>query len=106
MTSKYLNKKVTHEGITFDSKKELDRWLELRMLERSGAIHTLRRQVPYPLTVNGAKVAKLIVDFEYFEKGEVRVVEDCKSDYTRKLPVWRLKSKLFNAIYGFPVREV
>ncbi|MCR5876953.1 DUF1064 domain-containing protein [Phenylobacterium sp. J367] len=103
--TKYGNRKTTVGGIEFDSAKEAKRWGELQLLERAGQITNLRRQVPYPLTVDGVRVAKLIVDFEYREKGEV-VVEDVKSAYTRTLPVWRLKSKLFKAIYGFPVREV
>lgn len=102
---KYRNRKVELDGLTFDSQKEARRWKELQLLERGGEITDLRRQVPYPLVVNGVKVAKLVADFVYKEYGK-DVVEDTKSDFTRKLPVWRLKSKMFAAQYGFPVREV
>ena len=46
---KYHNTKVTFGGITFDSKLEADRWAELTMLERLGAIQNLQRQVEYEL---------------------------------------------------------
>ena len=34
--SKYHNKKVTVDGITFDSQREAARWQELRLMERAG----------------------------------------------------------------------
>ena len=46
---KYNNKKVTHQGITFDSKKEFERYLLLKELERTGFISQLRTQVAYEL---------------------------------------------------------
>lgn len=103
--SKYRNTKIVLDGVTFDSLKEADRWAQLKLLERAGKISDLKRQVPFPLVVNGTKVAKLVVDFTYEENGKL-IAEDTKSSFTRKLPVWRLKSKMFAAQYGYPVREV
>jgi hypothetical protein len=103
--AKYGNIKTPVGDLTFDSAKEARRYGELTLLQRAGQISDLRRQIPYPLIVNGVKVAKLVADFDYQEAGEL-VVEDVKSPFTRKLPVWRLKSKMFAAQYGFPVREV
>jgi len=37
--NKYGNRKVTVDGITFDSRKEAARWQELRFLEKAGEIH-------------------------------------------------------------------
>ena len=48
-SSKYHAEKVTVNGITFDSKKEARRFLELTALEQAGKIHGLRRQVKYLL---------------------------------------------------------
>ena len=45
--SKYHNKKVTIDGVTWDSEKEYHRWCELKLLERAGKIFNLQRQVPY-----------------------------------------------------------
>ena len=48
-SSKYHAEKITVNGITFDSKKEARRFLELTALEQAGKIHGLRRQVKYLL---------------------------------------------------------
>lgn len=100
---KFGNKKVTVDGFKFDSIGEGQRWLALKALERSGAIRNLRRQVRIPLKVNGKKVCDIVPDFCYEEKGKP-VTEDWKSEYTAKLPVFRLKAKLFEALFGYPIR--
>lgn len=104
--TKYRNRKTEVDGVVFDSAKEAKRWHELKLLERIGEITDLKRQVPFPLVVNDVQVAKLIADFTYSTKSGLQIVEDTKSDMTRKLPVWRLKSKMFAAQYGFQVTEV
>ena len=105
--SKYKNKKTEVDGIVFDSKKEAARWLELKALEAAGAIRRLSRQVRIPLEVNGTVVAHWVADFAYYEDLQMLrpVWEDVKSDYTRKLPVYRLKKKLVKAIYGVDIKE-
>ena len=45
--SKYHSKKITIDGMTFDSQKEYKRWCELRLLEKAGEITNLQRQVPF-----------------------------------------------------------
>lgn len=47
--SKYRSKKVTVGGITYDSKKEYNRWCELCLLQKAGKITGLDRQVKYEL---------------------------------------------------------
>lgn len=47
--NKYRNKKVTRNGITYDSQKEAQRHAVLKMLERAGKIRDLQRQVKYIL---------------------------------------------------------
>lgn len=124
---KYGNKKtVTSDGILHDSKKEADRWCELKLLERAGKISDLKRQVPFELipaqyeavprfSKTGARlkdgqrcVEKSVVyicDFEYIENGK-RVVEDVKSPATRKKESYIIKRKLMRFMYGVAVREV
>jgi len=46
MASKYYSRKVTKDGVTFDSVKEYRRFCELSLLERAGAIADLKRQLP------------------------------------------------------------
>jgi hypothetical protein len=102
--SKYGNRKTVVGDITFDSAKEARRWGELQLLQRAGRICHLARQVPYPIVINGVTICKFIADFAYSENGD-SVCEDVKSDFTRKLPVYRLKAKLMKAVHGITVRE-
>ncbi len=101
---KYRNKKTVIDGITFDSIREAKRYAELVLLERTGVIQNLRRQVRFPLSVNGQLICTYIADFCYVENGH-EVTEDVKSSYTRKLPVFRIKMKLMRAIHGIAIRE-
>ena len=49
MRNKYGNKKITRNGVTFDSLKEYRRFCELSLLEKAGEITDLQRQVPFQL---------------------------------------------------------
>ena len=105
--SKYHAKKTTVDGITFDSKREADRYLVLKGMEGDGAIEDLRRQVRYELIpafdVDGRHYRPVfyVADFVYREDGK-EVVEDVKGMRT---DVYRLKSKLFARRYGMSIRE-
>lgn len=102
MASKYRNQPTTIDGVTFPSKKEAARWIELRLLQKAGLISDLRRQVKFDLAVNGTKVCAYWADFTYIENAAL-VVEDTKSSAT-KTPVFRLKAKLMAAIHGITIR--
>lgn len=94
-------------GITFDSRKEADRYLVLKGMEEDGSIEDLRRQVRYELVpafdVDGKHYRPVyyVADFVYTEDGK-EVVEDVKG---MKTDVYRLKSKLFARRYGLSIRE-
>lgn len=67
----------------FDSKGEAKRWAQLRLLERSGQITALRRQVSYPLLTVGreglpVRFAYYVADYVYEENG-IEVIEDHKA---------------------------
>lgn len=96
----------TVDGITFDSLAEANRWKTLRLAEIAGRISRLARQARYKIIVNGVHVADYYADFEYLNETGQLVTEDQKSAHTRKDPVYRLKKKLVEAIYGIQVREV
>jgi hypothetical protein len=106
--NKYGNRKTVVDGITFASKAEARRYLELMMLQRGGAISQLELQPRFPMVVNGVKVCTYVADFSYSENGlgTVITVEDVKSEATCKLPVFRIKKKLMLALYGIDVQEV
>lgn len=99
--------RTSREGIVFDSKGELSRWEELRLLERAGEVSELRRQVKYPLVVNGVDLGSYVADFVYVDErtllvGGRQVVEDFKGVRT---PAYRLKKKLMLAIHGIEIFE-
>lgn len=106
-SSKYHAKKTVVDGITFDSRKEADRYLVLKGMEKDGSIEDLRRQVRYELVpafnVDGKHYRPVyyVADFVYVEDGK-EVVEDVKGVRT---DVYRLKSKLFARRYGVSIRE-
>lgn len=105
--SKYLNQKITIDGRKFDSKKEANRYLVLKDLESRGAISGLSMQVPFVLIDKSqyGRAIKYIADFVYIEGFEM-VVEDVKSNYTRKNPLYRLKKRLMAERYKIKIREV
>ena len=107
--SKYHAKKTVVDGITFDSKREADRYLVLKNMEEDGTIEDLRRQVRYELIpafdVAGRhyRAVFYVPDFTYTDKetGE-EIVEDVKGMRT---DVYKLKSKLFARRYGKVIKE-
>jgi hypothetical protein len=101
---KYRNRKITTEHGTFDSEKEARRYADLVLLERAGKITRLCRQVPFALVCNGVLIATYVADAVYRDH-DVQVVEDTKSEMTRKLPVFRLKMKMMKACHGISVLE-
>ena len=100
--SKYGNKKVIVDNITFDSIAEAERYKQLRLLEQAGAISDLRLQPRYELqkafTDNEGKRQRAIVyigDFAYSENGKW-IIEDTKGVET---PVFKLKKKMLLYLY-------
>lgn len=119
--SKYGAKKVYYNGERFDSKKELNRYKELLMIQKAGRIFGLERQVKFELTptVRGPErigprggrkpgnvildAASYVADFTYYrsDTGEF-VVEDCKGYRT---PEYILKKKFLYHLRGIMIYE-
>lgn len=103
---KYRNTKVIYNGIKFDSKKERDRYIQLKQLHSLGIIESLELQPKFLLldTIHykGKTYPKTYykADFKYFdnEKGKY-IVEDVKSPITAKDKVYRLKIKMLLTKY-------
>ena len=106
--SKFFAKKTeVDNGYWCDSIKEAKRWKELRMLEQTGWIKNLTFHPVFPMIVNEQKICVYEADASYVDiKTGQPVVEDTKSEKTRTLESWRLKRKLFRALYGRDVVEV
>ena len=108
--SKYNNKKTTIDGITFDSKKEAQRWCDLKTLEKAGVIFGLERQTPFELQPafmwKGKKQRAIIykADFTYYRDGAY-VIEDVKSKITKNEKVYKMKKKMM-AYRGYEIKEV
>ena len=106
MPSKYGNRKTVVDGIIFASAKEARRYGELKLLARAGEIRDLALQPRYPIIVGETTIAHYLADFTYVEAASgVQIIEDVKSEATRKLPVYRLKVKAMRAM-GLNVVEV
>jgi hypothetical protein len=127
--NKLRNTKVTVNGETYDSKKEYNRWCELKILERTGFISDLKRQVEYELLPkqvetyerygkngkrlkDGERVLELpvryIADFEYIQNGK-KVVEDVKGYRDPNSATYAkfvLKRKMMLWLKGIRVIEV
>ena len=120
--SKYHSKKVTTaEGLVFDSKKEYRRYCELKMMEASGLISDLQRQVKYvlipeqrePDTIGkrgGIHKGKLlerecsyIADFVYKIPTGETIVEDTKG---MRLSDYKIKRKLMLYHLNIRIKEV
>lgn len=111
--NKYGSKKVEVYGIVFDSKREARRYQELSLLEKTGAIINLQKQVKYILIpaqyseVNGKRKCierecSYIADFVYQENGKT-VVEDTKGFRTKD---YIIKRKLMLHVHGIRITEI
>lgn len=107
--SKMHNVKTDCGGITFDSKKEANRYSELMMLLKAGAIKDLRLQHSITITEgytkpNGERVRPQVykADFSYIKDGK-RIYEDVKG---RRTQVYINKKKLVYELHGIEIIEV
>lgn len=99
--NKYRNKKVIVDGKEFDSKREGNRYKELKLLERAGEISDLQLQKKYLLIPKqkDERSVSYIADFYYTENNK-EVVEDVKSKITAKKTDYIIKRKLFKQKYS------
>lgn len=99
--NKYRNKKVIVDEKEFDSKREGNRYKELKLLERAREIKNLELQPRFLLQdsfkKNGRTFRKIeyVADFKYIENGKT-IVEDVKGIQT---DVFKLKHKIFEKVY-------
>ena len=124
-TNKYNAKKVSVDGIEFDSKKEARRYQELLLLQKAGEIYMLERQKVYELLpaqrepdtvgkrggiIKGKlleRAVEYVADFVYTDKNGKTVVEDVKGFREGgAYAVFILKRKLMLYRYGIKIIEV
>lgn len=107
--AKYRNKKVTVDGISFDSILEAHRYSVLRARLDAGEISDLRIHPHFTLAeafrdLDGTHVrpVQYIADFSYLDNGR-RIVEDTKGVRTEG---YIIKRKLVKDKFGISIREV
>lgn len=110
---KYRNTKCEHQGIKFDSQRERSRWFHLVQEQAAGRIRDLRLQVKFNLVpkqkrADGSveRAVDYVADFTYRDAAGVLVVEDVKSEITRKNPTYGIKRKLMLERHGVTIQEV
>lgn len=107
MYRKYHNTKTVADGIKFDSRLEAERYAQLKMMERAGAIRDLELQPEYELIPSfkkGGKTWRKTVykaDFRYIlAEDDKTIIEDVKGSTAVITDVFRIKQKLFE--YRYP----
>ena len=123
--SKYCSKKVRYNGIDFDSKKEMQRYCELKLLEKAGVISSLELQKVFELVPaqyetsaelytkgknkgerkKGKCIEKAVTykaDFTYIDQNGYTVVEDTKGFKTKD---YIIKRKLMLFVHGIRIIE-
>lgn len=118
--SRYSNvKKVEHDGHKFDSARERDRYIDLSVMQRAGAIRDLELQpripiviggveVRYPPKANGARgsVMVYVADFRYYDVERDRlVIEDVKMQSGFLPEIFKFKRALLYTM-GVTIDEV
>ena len=122
--TKYKNKKISVNGIQFDSRKEARRYIVLLDMQEHGLISDLQTQVKYVLIPaqheiyerygkngkqlkDGKKLVErecaYIADFVYTDKEGKTVVEDTKGFKTKD---YTIKRKLLLYTHGIRIKEV
>lgn len=101
--SKYRARPTTIDGIRFHSKKEALHYCILKKLEIDGLIKDLKLQVPFSCVVNGKLICKYFCDFVYTDSTGKTIYEDVKG---MRLPIFKLKSKLVEALFKVKITEV
>ena len=118
INNKYGNRKVTVDGIKFDSQKEACRYFDLKILQKAGEISCLELQKKYVLIPsqkdeNGKVIERecsYIADFVYYDNKTKRtVVEDVKGyrdPSSAAYAKFTIKRKLMLQNYGIRIVEI
>ena len=114
--NKYSNKHVQVAGVKYDSVKESEYADYLNLLKHGKEIISYEYHKDYPIFVNGERICYYEADFSIINKDGSEKIVDIKG-YTKvrimgKLQqsqayaMFRLKKKLFHAVYNKDIVEV
>lgn len=89
-----------------DSLKEFRRWRFLIGELAAGRLQSLKCQKTYWLHgPNGARITSYVADFTYHDAAGRFIVEDVKSEKTRKLRMYQIKKAWVKDEYGIDIIE-
>jgi hypothetical protein len=94
--NKYGNKSTEYNGSNYHSIKEAAYAQELDWRIKAGELREWKRQVPIDLYVGDMKICTYTIDFVEIDKNGGEMWTEVKGFET---PEWRLKWKLFEALY-------
>ena len=107
--SKYSNIKTVINDIRFDSKREAQRYIDLKIMQANNLISDLRLQVPYTLIesqkggIRKELALKYIADFVYYDNQlKKQIILDVKGV---KTPIYIAKRKLMKQL-GYEITEI
>ena len=127
MSNKFNAKKIIFNGITFDSKKECERYKQLKILESKGEITNLelqkkfvlipKQEMEYDENLKSGKIKtkrmtiereiSYVADFYYKDKEGKEVVEDVKGcKFGAAYNIFVLKRKMMLYFYGIQIKEI
>lgn len=101
---------TTYNGKVYHSKSEA-RYAVFLDNERNNPdpdkkVVDIETQVVFPIVINSIEICKYLADFRVtYASGRIRVV-DVKSTFTIKDPVYRIKKKAVEALYGIEIHEI
>ena len=102
--NKYRSQRTRVGDISFASKLEAGRYIDLMLLLKAGEINSLELQPSYPLIVNGKLICTYRGDFRYLTKSGKLVLEDTKGFKTKE---YRIKKLLLEALIpGLTITEI
>lgn len=88
-----------YDSIKFSSKKEKQRYLQLKLLQQNGEVVFFLRQTPFHLSGN----VKYVCDFLVFWKNGYVTIEDVKGF---KTTMYKTKKKMIEAAYPIEITEI
>lgn len=95
--TKYNSKKIVINGISFQSKKEANRYIDLQILQKAGDVDFFLRQTPFHLPGKTRYYCDFVV---FWSDGEV-TFEDVKGVKTE---VFMLKKRMVEDIYNVEIK--
>jgi hypothetical protein len=99
---KYGAKPTTIDGIRFASKREAERYCQLKLELKCGSVKNLILQPKFVIYIDSIKICTVILDFQY-QHGDLMVYEDVKGFDT---PISKLKRRMVEAAYKIKVTVV